>query len=73
MNMLVAQIESNQIAVIVIIAAILWLGLILTALYHISRNTSMGFSVKVLWFIIILFAPFLGSIIYLIWGKNKKF
>ncbi|MGN7990486.1 PLDc N-terminal domain-containing protein [Pedobacter sp. 22226] len=71
--MLLAQVESNQIAIIVIIAAILWLALILTALYHISRNSSMGFTVKVLWFIIILFAPFIGSIIYLMWGKNKKF
>ncbi|MBB4109180.1 MULTISPECIES: PLDc N-terminal domain-containing protein [Pedobacter] len=71
--MLLAQVESNRIAIIIIIAAILWLALILTALYHISRNSSMAFTVKVLWFIIILFAPFIGSIIYLIWGKNKKF
>ncbi|WP_316830704.1 PLDc N-terminal domain-containing protein [Pedobacter aquatilis] len=71
--MLLAQIQSNQIAVIIIITAILWLALILTALYHISRNSGMGFSVKVLWFIIILLAPFLGSIIYLMWGKNKNF
>lgn len=71
--MLLAQVESNQIAIIIIVAAILWLALILTALYHISRNSSMGATVKVLWFIIILFAPFLGSIIYLMWGKNKKF
>ncbi|SDH33302.1 Phospholipase_D-nuclease N-terminal [Pedobacter terrae] len=71
--MLLAEINSNQIALFVIIPAILWLALILIALYHISRNSSMGFSVKVLWFIIILLAPFLGSIIYLIWGKNKKF
>lgn len=71
--MFLAQIESNEIAIIIIIAAILWLALILAALYHIARNNSMGFSVKVLWFIIILFAPFLGSIIYLFWGKNKRF
>lgn len=73
MMMLLAQIESNQIAIVIIVAAILWLALILAALFHISRNATMSFSVKVLWFIIILFAPFLGSIIYLIWGKNKKF
>ncbi|MCX2495866.1 PLDc N-terminal domain-containing protein [Pedobacter sp. PF22-3] len=71
--MLLAEINSNQVALFVIIPAILWLALILIALYHISRNSAMGFSVKVLWFIIILLAPFLGSIIYLIWGKNKKF
>jgi len=71
--MLLAEINSNQVALFVIIPAILWLGLILVALYHISRNNTMGFSVKVLWFIIILLAPFLGSIIYLMWGKNKKF
>ncbi|PWS27219.1 hypothetical protein DHW03_14585 [Pedobacter yonginense] len=71
--MLVAQVESSQIAIVIIIAAVLWLALILAALFHISRNTTMGFTVKVLWFIIILFAPFLGSIIYLVWGKNKRF
>jgi heme/copper-type cytochrome/quinol oxidase subunit 4 len=71
--MLLAEINSNQVALFVIIPAVLWLALILIALYHISRNNAMGFSVKVLWFIIILLAPFLGSIIYLIWGKNKKF
>ncbi len=71
--MLLAEINSNQVALFVIIPAILWLALILIAIYHISRNSSMSFSVKVLWFIIILLAPFLGSIIYLIWGKNKKF
>jgi hypothetical protein len=71
--MLLAQIESNQIAIIIIIAAILWLALILVALYHISRNKTMSFLIKVLWFIIILFAPFLGSIIYLVWGKNRTF
>jgi len=71
--MLLAQIESSQIAIIIIIAAILWLALILVALYHISRNKTMSFLVKVLWFIIILFAPFLGSIIYLVWGKNRTF
>jgi len=71
--MVVAQVESSQIAIVIVIAAVLWLALILAALFHISRNTTMGFTVKVLWFIIILFAPFLGSIIYLVWGKNKRF
>ncbi|WP_316796612.1 PLD nuclease N-terminal domain-containing protein [Pedobacter agri] len=71
--MLLAQVESNEIGIIIIIGAILWLALILIALYHISRNRTMVFPVKILWFVIILFAPFLGSIIYLIWGKNRKF
>ncbi|QDW27642.1 PLDc N-terminal domain-containing protein [Pedobacter sp. KBS0701] len=71
--MSLVEINSNQVALFVIIPAILWLALILIAIYHISRNSSMSFSVKVLWFIIILLAPFLGSIIYLMWGKNKKF
>ncbi|RYG20907.1 MAG: hypothetical protein EOO07_04005 [Chitinophagaceae bacterium] len=71
--LLQTNVNSNQIALFIIIPAILWLVLILIALYHISRNIQMSFSVKVLWFIIIILAPFLGSIIYLIWGKNKKF
>ncbi|MCX2576101.1 PLDc N-terminal domain-containing protein [Pedobacter sandarakinus] len=68
-----AQIDSNQIGIVIIIAGVLWLALILTALYHLSRSTSMSFLVKLLWFIIILMAPFLGSIIYLFWGKNRNF
>lgn len=71
--MLLAQVESNQIAIIIIIAAILWLAFIIITLYHLSRNGNMLFPVKVLWFIIILFAPFIGSIAYLVWGKNRKF
>ncbi|MCX2431589.1 MULTISPECIES: PLDc N-terminal domain-containing protein [unclassified Pedobacter] len=71
--MLLAQVESNQIAIIIIIAAILWLAFIIITLYHLSRNTNMLFPVKALWFIIILFAPFIGSIAYLVWGKNRKF
>ncbi|WP_131538493.1 PLDc N-terminal domain-containing protein [Pedobacter nototheniae] len=71
--LLQSNINSNQVALFIIIPAILWLILILIALYHISRNSSMSFGVKVLWFIIIMLAPFLGSIIYLMWGKNKQF
>ncbi|WP_443947590.1 PLDc N-terminal domain-containing protein [Pedobacter sp. AW1-32] len=43
------------------------------SLYHIARNSNVSTAVKVLWFLIILSAPFLGSIVYLFWGKNKKF
>lgn len=71
--LLQTNVSSNQVALFIIIPAICWLILILISLYHISRNSGMSFSVKVLWFIIIIMAPFLGSIIYLIWGKNKKF
>ncbi|MGA9652040.1 MULTISPECIES: PLDc N-terminal domain-containing protein [Pedobacter] len=71
--LLQTNVNSNHVALFIIIPAILWLILILIALYHISRNSGMSFGVKVLWFIIIITAPFLGSIIYLIWGKNKKF
>ena len=71
--LLQSNFNSNQVALFIIIPAICWLILILMAIYHISRNSSISFSVKILWFIIIITAPFLGSIIYLIWGKNKKF
>ncbi|UKT63828.1 PLDc N-terminal domain-containing protein [Pedobacter mucosus] len=64
---------SNELAGMVILIAVLWLALILIALYHITRNNQVSFVVKVLWFIIIISAPFIGSIIYLIWGKNKEF
>ncbi|WP_316802722.1 PLDc N-terminal domain-containing protein [Pedobacter nototheniae] len=56
----------------IIIPALLWLALVISALWNISRN-NMSSSVKVLWYIIIIFAPFIGSIIYWVWGKNKQF
>ena len=71
--LLQSNVSSNQVAWFIIIPAACWLALILISVYHISRNTSMSSVVKLLWFIIILFAPFVGSIIYLVWGKNRKF
>lgn len=56
----------------IIVPALLWLVLVISALWNISRN-NMSSSVKILWYIIIIFAPFIGSIIYWAWGKNKQF
>ncbi len=65
--------SESQGVLLVLIPALCWLILILAALYHISRKSRASTFVKVLWFIIILLAPFLGSLIYLMWGKNKNF
>ncbi len=36
-------------------------------------NNSAPTNTKLLWLIVILIAPLLGSLIYLIWGKNQRF
>ncbi|MXV50026.1 hypothetical protein GS399_03510 [Pedobacter sp. HMF7647] len=52
------------------IVGLLWLILIIYALYDIIKS-NMPQNTKLLWIIIVLVAPILGSIIYLIWGKNQ--
>lgn len=66
------DITSTQVALLIIVPALLWFALILVAIFHISRSNMSGM-VKVLWYIIIISAPFIGSIVYLVWGKNRQY
>lgn len=57
---------------------ILLLPMLLTAvlyvhcLVHCIRNPRLAGNTKLLWLIVILVAPFIGSLLYLIWGKRGK-
>jgi hypothetical protein len=50
---------------------ILWFVLIVYTLMDLLRS-NLPTNTKLLWLIVILIAPFLGSIIYLIAGRNKQ-
>ena len=50
---------------------ILWFALIVYTLMDLLRS-NLPTNTKLLWLIVILIAPILGSIIYLIGGRNKQ-
>jgi hypothetical protein len=50
---------------------IVWFVLIVYTLMDLLRS-NLPTNTKLLWLIVILIAPFLGSIIYLIAGRNKQ-
>ena len=51
---------------------IAWILLFLYALTSILRGP-MNQNSKLLWIIIILIAPVLGSLLYIFWGRNQSF
>jgi hypothetical protein len=58
---------------IVILTVITLIGLIpLVALIDIIRNDFRGSNDKVIWVIVVLFIPFLGSLLYFLIGRNQR-
>ncbi|MFD0795179.1 PLDc N-terminal domain-containing protein [Mucilaginibacter litoreus] len=55
-----------------IICVVVYFGLIVFALLDVIRSTFKDPFSKFLWVIVILFFPFLGSILYLAIGRNQK-
>lgn len=51
---------------------IAWVLLVLYALMSILRS-SMNRNTKLLWIIIIILVPVLGSLLYIFWGRNQSF
>ncbi|OCX50921.1 hypothetical protein BEL04_19565 [Mucilaginibacter sp. PPCGB 2223] len=50
-----------------------YLILFLYALLDILKNPNLNQITKLLWILIILVAPILGSLIYIFWGRNQSF
>ena len=53
------------------IFGVIWAILIIIALMDLFQSP-LRTNTKLLWLIVILIAPVLGSLIYLLWGKNQK-
>lgn len=51
--------------------AAIWLLLVVLALMDLFKST-LPTNTKLLWLIIILIAPGIGSVIYLLWGKYQR-
>jgi divalent metal cation (Fe/Co/Zn/Cd) transporter len=47
--------------------------LIVYALLDIFKNPSFSLNTKLLWVIIIVLIPILGSLLYIFWGRNQNF
>jgi divalent metal cation (Fe/Co/Zn/Cd) transporter len=52
---------------------IIELVLIVYALMDIFKNPNFNTNTKLLWVIIIVLIPILGSLLYLFWGRNQSF
>jgi len=50
---------------------IIWLILIIIAVMDLLKS-SIPMNTKLLWLIVILIAPVVGSLLYLLWGKRQK-
>jgi len=53
------------------IFGVIWAILIIIALMDLFQSP-LRTNTKLLWLIVILIAPVLGSLIYLLWGRNQK-
>ena len=53
------------------IFGVIWAILIIIALMDLFTSP-LPTNTKLLWLIVILIAPVLGSLIYLLWGRNQK-
>jgi len=47
--------------------------LIVYALMDIFKNPNFNTNTKLLWVVIIVLIPILGSLLYLFWGRNQSF
>ncbi len=55
------------------VVAIIYIVLLVMALLSIFSNRRLSQTVKLLWVIVIFVAPFIGSLLYLLWGKNQRY
>lgn len=53
------------------IGSIIWIILAVYCFLDVIKS-SMPQNTKLLWILIILIFPFIGSLIYIFWGKNQR-
>jgi len=69
--LLFLNIDSTGI-IVVLLLVIAYFGLIIFCLLDAVKATFKDSATKIVWVLLILFAPFLGSILYLVIGRNSK-
>ncbi len=58
--------------ILVLFIVVFPLILIIYCLLDITRSTFQDSATKIIWAIIVLLAPVIGSLAYLIWGRKQK-
>lgn len=71
-NLLFLNLGTAEIFMILMLVGVLPVILIIFCLFDITRSTFKDPLNKLLWAIIIVFVPIMGSILYLILGRSQK-
>ncbi len=58
--------------VMVVFALLPWIVLVPFALIDSLRSTRLTVVQKFAWIVFIIIAPYLGAIVYLLWGRKQK-
>ncbi len=61
---------STAMAVLVVIASVAYLALFIGALVSIMQSTAYSTGTKALWILVCFITPFIGSIVWFIWGRR---
>ncbi|MDB5126213.1 PLDc N-terminal domain-containing protein [Mucilaginibacter sp.] len=72
MNNLLLLLDIGTGGLILIFLVLAYFGLIVFCLLDAVRATFKDSATKIVWVLVILFAPFLGSVLYLVIGRNSK-
>ena len=70
-QLLFLSIDSTGI-IILLLLVVAYFGLIIFCLLDAVKATFKDSATKIVWVLVILFAPFLGSVLYLLMGRNSK-
>ena len=58
--------------VMIVVALLPWIVLVPFALIDSIRSPRLTVVQKIAWIVFIIIAPYLGAIVYLLWGRKQK-
>jgi hypothetical protein len=70
-HLLFLNISSKEMGIIILVI-LSYFALVIFCLLDAVRATFKDSVTKIVWVLVILFAPFLGSILYLVIGRNSR-
>lgn len=62
--------QTTGFAILAFAIGIAYLALVISALVSILTTNEYSTGNKALWFLVVIIAPFIGSIIWFIWGRR---
>lgn len=61
---------STAAAVLTIVLIVAYLAFVISAIVSIVKSTAYPTGLKALWILIVFVTPFIGSVVWFIWGKK---